>query len=426
MGKNEKGKKGESNEIFSYSPEGRKEEKRRIKARNKRRKPWKRIIAAVLSVILAVTGVGLIIFYNTISSVNFKHIDTHNNNNDDDGTGDFGMSNSSSELLNDPMVLNIMLFGEDSRKGEETQGRSDTMLMLSIDNRHKKLKLTSFMRDSLITIPGTDDAGNDYGLNKLNAAYTYGGPALSIKTIESNFGVAIDRYAVVDFESFKSIIDTLGGVDIELTQEEIDYINWQTYLNGQSTDRNEIKDSPGVVHLNGRQALWYSRDRGYQEEEHPEVVISGDDFDRTNRQRNLLTTIMKSMKDANMAQIVSIVGNIGPMITTNLKKDELTTLVANSLTYLSYDMEQFRLPLDEYYRYDVYNQMSVLIITDMEETRLELAKFIYEDSISRQTKREIEAENATNTEATEETDTSVDAAAGIDNTISEYIDYGGG
>lgn len=396
MSRQENEKRAEKNEIFSYSPEGKKSEKRNVK--HKRKKSWKRIIAALLSVILAITGVGMIIFYNTISSINFKHIDTHNNK-DDDGSGNLDFNHSATDLLNDPMVLNVMLFGEDSRKGNETQGRSDTMLMLSIDNRHKKIKLTSFMRDCLVTIPGYDDTGNEYGLNKLNAAYTYGGPALSIKTIESNFGIAIDRYAVVDFESFKSIIDTLGGVDIELTQDEIDYINWQTYLNGQSEDRYEIKDKPGKVHLNGRQALWYSRNRGYQEEEHPEVVISGDDFDRTNRQRNLLTTIMKSLKNANLAQIVSIVGEIGPMITTNLKKDELTTLVANSMTYLSYDMEQFRVPLDDYYRYDVYNQMSVLVITDMEETRLELAKFVYEDSISQKTKKEMEAETSASTEA---------------------------
>lgn len=251
------------------------------------------------------------------------------------------------------------------------------MIMLSIDNRHKKLKLTSFMRDLYVTIPGTDAYGNPYGQNKINAAYTYGGPQLAIKTVESNFGINIDRYAVVDFSSFESIIDILGGIDIELTAEEIDYINWQTYKNGQADTRYEIQAEPGVVHLNGRQALWYARNRG-----DADAGFSGDDFDRTSRQRNLLKTMVGDLKEASLTQIISIMGEIGPMITTNLKKDEITMLVANSLTYLQYDVEEYRVPEDGVWEYGWTDDgQSIVVITDWEKQIYDLAYFVFEDSL---------------------------------------------
>lgn len=381
------------NEIYSYTEKGKRKEKRNLKKEKRKAsgKPplWRTILLCFLSVVLLVSGCGLIYFYSIVGSVNFKAIDDTKAQSDKDIStseikeGDESLDLFDGTLLNDPKILNIMIFGEDAGADSTTDyGRSDTMIMLSIDNRHKQVKLTSFMRDMLVTIPCTDDAGNDHGLDKLNAAYTLGGAELSVKTIESNFGVDIDRYAIVNFESFKSIIDALGGIDIKLTQDEIDYINWQTYLNKQSEERYEITDEPGLVHLNGRQALWYARNRGYEDEEHPEFVVSGDDFDRTSRQRNLMRTLMDRFKKASFTEIVKIVGEIGPMVTTNLKKDEITTLVANSPTYLAYNIQEFRLPTGDCYKYSWYEEQSVLEITDMQLMRTQLAKFIFgEESV---------------------------------------------
>ena len=381
------------NEIYSYTEKGKRKEKRNLKKEKRKAsgKPplWRTILLCFLSVVLLVSGCGLIYFYSIVGSVNFKAIDDIKTQSDKEIStseikeGDESLDLFDGTLLNDPKILNIMIFGEDAGADSTTDyGRSDTMIMLSIDNRHKQIKLTSFMRDMLVTIPCTDDAGNDHGLDKLNAAYTLGGAELSVKTIESNFGVDIDRYAIVNFESFKSIIDALGGIDIKLTQDEIDYINWQTYLNKQSEERYEITDEPGLVHLNGRQALWYARNRGYEDEEHPEFVVSGDDFDRTSRQRNLMRTLMDRFKKASFTEIVKIVGEIGPMVTTNLKKDEITTLVANSPTYLAYNIQEFRLPTGDCYKYSWYEEQSVLEITDMQLMRTQLAKFIFgEESV---------------------------------------------
>ena len=342
---------------------------------------WKNVLVLFLCLIMGGVGGGLIVLYNTVNAIEYKSIDDNQNTSSSHSslsTGPTELDLNSGELLNDPMILNIMLFGEDSRKAGEEHGRSDTMIMLSIDNRHKKLKLTSFMRDTYVTIPGNNSVGEPYGENKLNAAYTLGGPQLTIKTIESNFGINIDRYAVVDFKSFRNIIDILGGVDIELTSEEIDYINWQSYINNQVDTRNELADEPGVVHLNGRQALWYARNRGDEE-----AGFSGDDFDRTSRQRNLLKIVMSDFKNANLTQIVSIVGEVGPMITTNLKKNEITTLVANSLTYLKYDMEEFRVPEDNVWQYGwTPDGQSIVEIIDWEQQRYDLAKFVFEESVT--------------------------------------------
>lgn len=411
-----------NNEIYSYTAKGKKREKRQQKKDRmkslKKRPLWKTILLCFLCVLLMFSGCGMIYYYNLIDAFNYKPIDGQNSQDElstytlEDGVASLDMFTG--DLLNDPMILNIMVFGEDSGADSETEyGRSDTMIMVSIDNRHKKIKLTSFMRDMLVNIPYVDDAGNDYGYAKLNAAYTLGGAELSVKTIESNFGVDIDRYAIVNFASFKNIIDALGGIDINLTQDEIDYINWQTYLNGQSEERYEITAEPGTVHLNGRQALWYARDRGYEDEEHPEFVVEGDDFDRTSRQRNLMRTLMSDLKSASLTDIVKIVSEIGPMITTNLKKDEITTLVANSLTYLSYDVEEFSLPTSDCYQYGWYNQQSVLEIIDMQGLRTQLAKFIFGE----------ETVVANNEELATDAPTEEPSYTGYSDTLDEYSDY---
>lgn len=338
----------------------------------------KKAAALIGCIFAAVVGVVLVLAYNTIASVNYKYIEDPNSADDGNELSSSDTMNtnlSSDELLNDPQILNIMLFGEDNRKNGEDHGRSDTMIMLSIDNRHKKLKMTSFLRDLYVNIPG-------YGQDKLNASYTYGGPQLAIQTIETNFGIKIDRYAVVDFNAFKEIIDVLGGIDIELEEDEVAYINWQSYINNQTEERYELEEVAGLTHLNGRQALWYARDRGYDEEDHPEVVIAGNDFERTSRQRKLLQTLLNDFKSADLTQIVQIVGKIGPMVTTNLKKDEITTLVANSLTYLSYDFEEYRVPEDELFEYAWTDDgQSIVTITDWLTQRKRLALFIFESSV---------------------------------------------
>lgn len=279
------------------------------------------------------------------------------------------------DLLDDDMVLNILVFGSDTRT-EGNYGNSDTMLLVSIDSRHKKLKITSFMRDLYVNIPG-------YGGNKLNAAYSFGGPKLSIETIQQNFGIKIDRYAVVDFKSFTNIIDKLGGIDIKLTDEEIDYINWQCWKNNQVSTRNEITAKAGVVHLNGRQALWHSRNRTTSTES------DSDDWARTSRQRDVFEVVLNDVKKVDVSTLFGIIFDIGPMITTNLKSSEITTLATNSPTYFSYETSQYNITSSEnwgkLFRTDDLlingEPLNCVVIDDWDTIRRNIAVYIYEDSV---------------------------------------------
>ena len=338
-----------------------------------------RVICALLSVFFLIGGVGCIAYYKTLSSIGYQDINTQNTaepkpkptdasgNTVETEMEDVSLSYDSGELLSDPYVLNILLFGAD-QYGDE--GNSDTMILLSIDNRHEKIKLTSFMRDIYIAIPG-------HYSSKLNAVYSLGGAELSVKTIESNFGIKIDRYAIVNFETFKEIVDIMGGVDIELTYDEIQYINAQVAQNGQN-DYLSDDTQEGIVHLNGQQALWHARNRGGYV--NGTYFYMGDDWGRVERQRAFLDAVMASMNGASLTDIVQIVNSVGPHITTNLKSSEITTLVSGALTYLSYDIEELTVTDDNWET--VKNEAGDCIgIIDWNLERRQVAEFIYEDSV---------------------------------------------
>ncbi len=317
---------------------------------NTKKFPWLKIISILFFSLIGTLGGAMIYAYSTLISFNY-----------DDLSGDTSsdISSNSSENysesnINDSMVLNVLLLGTDTRSTTDN-GRSDTIMLASLDLRHKKIKLTSLMRDIWVTIP-------KHQKDRLNAAYSYGGPKLAIETIQQNFGVAIDRYASVDFESFAKIVDHLGGIDMELTSQEV------AYLNTHSGSPNKLRGS-GVKHLDGLQALNHARNRD----------SLGSDYDRTQRQRNVIETILNKMKEANLSQITKIISDVAPMITTNFKPSEITKLATNSLTYLNFEVEQFRLPTNDNVKNATIDQKMVLVINDMEKAKKDLSKFIYEE-----------------------------------------------
>lgn len=329
----------------------------------------KRVLALILAILCMVSGGGLIYYYNALDSMNFIPEETQaakpksTEPTGASGVDEFKTPVTDSSLLTNSKVLNVMLFGEDNGKG--STGRSDSMIMASIDNKSKKIKLTSFQRDTYVVIPG-------HGNGKLNSSYSLGGASLAIRTIEANFGVKVDRYAVVDFNSFKKIIDTLGGVTMNIDQDEAVYINWQLRKNNQTGSCPLVPEKTGKVKLNGQQALWYARDRG------ADGVQAGDDWDRTSRQRKLLETVFNSMKGASITQIIQIVSEVGPLVTTNLKKNEITGLVSHSLTYMKYGVKQYTVPQDGLWVYYTDPEAgSCIQITDMEKCRKKFAKFVF-------------------------------------------------
>ena len=362
-------------DIESFPTEVREPSVKKAPAKNKSkgsRKMWiVNISTILLSVIFIVAGSACIYAYTSISRINYNKFSESNSDTKQPASSSLVSQGSTTSnnmgkipetLKSDNDVLNIMLFGADKKADGEAYGRSDSMILLSINSKTNDLVMTSFLRDLWVEIPG-------YFPHRLNTSFALGGAELAIDTIEYNFGVDIDRYAIVDFDSFTNIIDTLGGIDLELTDEEIDYINWQCWKNKQVQTRHEITAKAGVVHLNGRQALWYSRDRD----------SAGSDWDRTNRQRIVLNTIMKDMKKSNLAQIMSIIYQVGPMIETDLDKGEIVYLAQNALNYLNYDVTALSVPDLSGGNFDCpkIDGMDVVTIIDWdaERARIQMAIF---------------------------------------------------
>lgn len=279
------------------------------------------------------------------------------------------------ELRNDPDVQNILIFGTDNHPKDEN-GRSDSMILISIDKKHKLIKQTSFLRDLYLPIV-------DNGEEKLNAAFAIGGAKLAVETIEYNFHIRIDSYITVDFASFESIIDGLGGIDIELSEAEIEYINWQSHKNKQVEDENELKkedynfyekddEKVAIVHLNGRQALWHSRNRGDED-----MHFEGDDFMRTSRQRNVINTVMLKLQESNPIDLIKTIYEVAPMIKTNMNLGNTLRLSFGLISYLRYDKMDFRIPQSFNYTNEVINGAQVLMISNMDEEIKALNEFVF-------------------------------------------------
>lgn len=271
------------------------------------------------------------------------------------------IQSNSTEIPYNNNVFNILLIGTDDR--ETVQGsRSDAMILCSINKETKSITLTSFMRDCYVEIP-------NHGNNRLNAAYAFGGTQLLIDTIEQNFKIEIDRYAKVDFFAFMDIVDAVGGVDIDLSEDEIRVLNLylgevNEILNEQGTD--SISGPAGVYHLNGKQALAYSRNR----------YTGNSDFSRTQRQRNVLNAIKESVKDCSIIELNNLLNTILPYITTDLTEGECLSLLLDAPSYLSNDMASNRIPYDGAYSGVTINKMAVLSL-DFKENISNLYKDIY-------------------------------------------------
>lgn len=258
-------------------------------------------------------------------------------------------------------VTNILLLGIDRRTTTEVS-RSDVMMIASIDKKNKQLKLTSLMRDMYIPIP-------DKGSNRINTAYQLGGPALSIKTVNTNFDLDITRYAIVDFFALEHVIDIIGGIEIELTPEEVELIN--LYIDDlnrlDETDKRSpyIKDA-GTQLLDGRQAVAYTRIR----------YTKGGDFQRTKRQRTVLDTMFKKLSSTSKLKYPDLLASILPYVETNISRSEILNLGARIATFKNREILQYRIPVDKTFKEQKIRGMDVLV-PDIDENKRLLHEFIY-------------------------------------------------
>lgn len=249
----------------------------------------------------------------------------------------------SGELIGDSdNIVNILLIGQDARPGEG-RSRSDVMILCTFNKDTKTLTMTSFLRDLYVQIPG-------YGNSKLNHTYVWGGMELLNETLEKNFGIHVDGNLEVNFERFSQLIELLGGVDMELRQDEANYINREV---GGSL-------SAGMQHLNGQQALTYARIR---------KLDADADFSRTNRQRKLLNSLLQEFKSASLSSVLNLLNEALPMLTTDMSQSEIIGYVTELFPLLSETtVVSQRIPADNAYTMPVINGVSV-VKADMDAAR---------------------------------------------------------
>lgn len=262
-------------------------------------------------------------------------------------TNDVGIKEEVQEKLSEysDSVINIALFGIDAEEG--SAGRSDSIIIATIDTTHKKLKLTSIMRDSYVTIA-------DRGQDKINHAYAFGGAQLAIKTLNENFDLNIEDFVAVNFTTMPKIIDKLGGVTIDITSEEVSHIPGI--------------DSAGTYTLTGEQALAYSRIR----------YASGGDYVRTDRQRTVLNKVFEKILATNVSQYPGLLSEILPMVKTSLDYSEILNLGNEVLKMGVTNLEQERFPRDEYCEGKMISGIYYLTF-DKENTVQQLHDYIFED-----------------------------------------------
>lgn len=234
-------------------------------------------------------------------------------------------------------VYNLLLIGVDLRAGENWNGNSDSMILISINSRTKKIYMTSFMRDLYANIPGV-------GTYKLNRAHAVGGGPLLVQTIEQNYRIHIDNYARVTFYSLIEIIDSIGGISMNVSAEEArvanNYIAEMCRGEGRDPSAYYISGS-GVMHLNGMQAVAYSRIR----------YVGNADFGRTERQRKVLTQLFATLQTRSVTEINTFLNAALPKVTHNISTDQVTNLFLNVPSYLGYELVSLRVPFDGAYSY---------------------------------------------------------------------------
>ncbi len=253
-------------------------------------------------------------------------------------------------------IYNLLLIGVD-RRNDDWYGNSDVMILATINYDQQKLFLTSFMRDLYADIP-------EYGVMKLNAAHAIGGGPLLVETLETNYGVNIDNYARVDFSTMSDVVDIIGGVDIDVDEAEAKLINSfaceMSIQQGKEYQSHVIGGE--IVHLNGLQAVAYSRIR----------YIGNADYERTSRQREVLTEMFSKVSTLSLAELNNVINEMLPLVTHNISQLTMVKLMAQVPELIEYEVVTDRVPYD-----GLFTSRNGLLVPDMAATAARLQETIY-------------------------------------------------
>ena len=321
---------------------------------------WKKKLLIGLGIALAV----LLVIATAIFIWADSLLDSINRIDDDDQTlGSDQLASFSEATEIDPTVeqaesifsgkdiINVLLVGQDRRPGEPRM-HSDAMILCTLNKETNTLTMTSFMRDMWVYIP-------DHYNARVNVPYMVGGFPLLNETLDYNFGVSADYNVEIDFDGFMTAIDMVGGVEIGLTKKEADYLNERGNWDIESNHNWTLTE--GVNLLTGSQALAYSRIRAI-----------GDDFQRTSRQRTVLTVLIEKAKTLSVTEVYKLVKSMLPLLSTDMTNSEIWGLVTEMLPMLSeLKVVSQRIPLDGEYSFANKGGASVI---ELSKSNFEAAK----------------------------------------------------
>lgn len=270
------------------------------------------IIISILLIFAIVFGILIYMAATTLGKIGYEGLDESNLGLNDDLYNEVSGNISKQEFNS---IKNIALFGIDG-------GRSDTIIIASINQTDHTIKLISIPRDTYVTVEG-------HGKTKINHAYAYGKEQLALKTINSNFGLNISEYVTINFKGLINIINKLGGIELEISKAEMEYINKSVSDSYQLTGKKvQTLSSYGKVTLTGEQALTHARNR-----------TIGNDFYREERQRDVITAVMNKVSTMSLTKILGLSDSILSEVKTNLDINEcigiLTSALGNSSEYMS-------------------------------------------------------------------------------------------
>ena len=257
-------------------------------------------------------------------------------------------------------ITNVLLIGTDARTLDEAS-RADSIIIATLDNNNKQIRLTSLFRDTLVNIPG-------HGEGKLNAALAYGGIELLIETIKETYGISLDKYVIINFWGFEAIIDQMDGLELNVEEYMLEELN--KYI-GESTGGNDCPVTEvGLQVLNGKQALSYARIR----------KGVGDDFERTERQREVLFKVAEKLQKTKPIKYLGISNKMLDYLRTNMELSECLNMAYTIFKFPSLDTEQLSIPVPELTVDEEIDGNSVLRM-DRYENALILNDFIFNDTL---------------------------------------------
>ena len=269
------------------------------------------------------------------------------------------ISNNDSEFKEVEGITNVLLIGVDARDLDEPC-RSDSMIIATLDNNNKKVKLTSLFRDTLVDIPGHGEA-------KLNSAYMLGGPELLMKTVKETYNVNIDKYIIINFWGFETIVDYIGGIEVDVKDYQLEELN--KYI-GESTGGNDCPvEKTGIQTLNGKQALSYARIR----------YNVGDEYERTDRQREVIFKVIEKLQNTKPSKYLGIMNTMLEYIKTNIDPLEALNMAYTIYKFPSLDVEQLQIPLVALSETRNYKELGSVFLMDRLQNASILYNFIYEN-----------------------------------------------